>query len=166
MGCTQSITNAGCLFTDFRHVLAGFQPHKKVKMISGFGGKAEPGELLFQTAWRETLEELFEFSPTVIQGLVEEIGLKIPCFKTFTNGNYYVAVYSFQNLIEVLRLLEEKKLQSPLYDTFPTELFELILYRKPKPKSEVQQLTLLPAAMSTTIDPYFMKDVFLFINSI
>jgi hypothetical protein len=154
----QNITNAGCLFTDNRHVLAGFQPHKKEKIISGFGGKGEEGETSIQTAWRETLEELFEFPSDVIGGLVEEIGLKIKYFKTFTNGNYTVFVYTFQQLFEILCMIEEKELQSPLYDTFPTELFELILYRKPKLTSEVQQITLLPAAMHI-LDPYFVRDI-------
>jgi hypothetical protein len=169
MGCQHSlpqtqVKSAGCLFTDHRHVLAGFQPHKQTKIISGFGGKAKPEETPFQTAWRETLEELFEFPPEVIQQLIEEIPLKIPCFKQFTNGNYTVFVYSFQNLLDVFRRIEEKDLQSPLYETFPTELFELILFRKPKPESEVQQITLLPVAMTQSIDPYFVKDVALSID--
>ena len=162
---TVTIKNAGCLFTDNRHVLAGFQPNKKKeKIISGFGGKCQEGETLLQTAWRETLEELFEFPPDVIRGLVEEL-LKIKCFKTFTNGNYFVAVYTFQQLFEILCMIEEKDLQSPLYDTFPTELFELILYRKPKPSSEVQQITLLPAAMHI-LDPYFVRDIRVFLEGL
>jgi hypothetical protein len=165
MGLCQSkpSLNAGCFFTDFRHVLAGFQPNKQKKMISGFGGKANEGETTLQTAWRETLEELFEFPPATIQELVEEIPLKISYFKTYQNGNYTVYVYTFQQLLQILKILEEKHLQSPLYSSFPTELFELILYRNPKQTSEVQQITLLPATMSI-LDPYFVKDIQLFLN--
>jgi hypothetical protein len=59
----------------------------------------------------------------------------------------------------VCKMFEERNLQSPFYSTFPTELFELILYRTPSPQAEVQQITLLPATMSQTIDPYFIKDL-------
>jgi hypothetical protein len=160
MGAFQStpVNSAGCLFTDSRHVLAGFQPHKKEKMISGFGGKAKGDETPLETAWRETLEELFEFPSDKSVSLIKEILEKINFIKTFQNKNYFVAVYSFEHLLQVLQIIQEKQLQSPLYESFPTELFELILFRKPRKSSEVHQITLLPAVMTTQIDPYFLKD--------
>jgi hypothetical protein len=156
--------NAGCLFTDSRHVLAGFQPNKHKQIISGFGGKAEQNETIFETAWRETLEELFELPQEQILLLIQEIPNHIQHTKSYTNGNYTVFVYSFEHLLTLLELCEKKHIVSPIYDTFPTELFELILYRKPKPTSEVQQITLLPAAIST-IDPYLTQDIHLFLQS-
>ncbi len=160
MGCSQTkdVNSAGCLFTDTRHVLAGFQPLKKVKMISGFGGKQIPGETIHETAWRETLEELFDFPPEVIQSVLPDM-LKIPYFKTFTNRNYTVYVFTFDTLLSICKMFEERNLQSPFYSTFPTELFELILYRRPTSNAEVQEITLLPLAMCQTIDPYFVQDV-------
>jgi hypothetical protein len=170
MGTCQSKSpltmNAGCLFTDHRHVLAGFQPHKPKKIISGFGGKGQEGETPFQTAWRETLEELFELPSPTIQQLIDEIMHMIPYEQAYLNGNYSIFVYSFQNLLELLRICETRHIQSPLYDTFPTELFELILYRNPKPTSEVQQITLLPAVMTTQLDPYFLQDIRVFLNGL
>jgi len=166
MGCShslqsQEIKSAGCLFTDTRHVLAGFQPkkNKKMKMISGFGGKQIPGETIHETAWRETLEELFDFSPEIIKSILPDV-LKIPYFKTFTNGNYTVFVFTFDTLLSICKMFEERNLQSPFYSSFPTELFELILYRHPTQEAEVQEITLLPFAMCQTIDPYFLKDLY------
>ncbi len=154
--------NAGCLFTDSRHVLAGFQPNKPKKIISGFGGKAEGNEITFQTAWRETLEELFEIPQEKILLLIQEIPIYISYSKSYTNGNYTVFVYSFDDLLTLLQLCKTKHIVSPIYNTFPTELFELILFRQPKNVSEVQQLTLLPGAFST-IDPFLMKDISLYL---
>ncbi len=125
MGCNSSnlSQNAGCLFTDNRHILAGFQPNKSNKIISGFGGKAEGYETPFQNAWRETLEELFELPQEHILFLIDEIEKNIPYMKTYTNGNYTVFVYSFDNLLSLLQLCQTNHIVSPLYDTFPTELF-------------------------------------------
>ena len=48
---------AGILFTDEKHVLAGYSYRKQ---ITGFGGHRRGEETPAQTAFREVVEELFE----------------------------------------------------------------------------------------------------------
>jgi hypothetical protein len=43
-------TACGVVFTDGRHILAGYQPNKKNPCISGIGGMKEKGETHFDTA--------------------------------------------------------------------------------------------------------------------
>ena len=50
---------AGIFFTDEKIFLCGYSQHKH--KITGIGGKKQNNELPYETALRETLEEIFEF---------------------------------------------------------------------------------------------------------
>ena len=49
---------AGIMFTNGSLVLSGYSQHKN--KLTGIGGKKENNELPYETALRETMEELFE----------------------------------------------------------------------------------------------------------
>ena len=157
---------AGVAFTNGVHVLAGYQPHKKHPSISGIGGSREPGESYMQTALRECVEELFE--PTSIPKALLPKLTEIAPQKVIQSGSYINAIYSFDDLHAMLKVMKRQGLRSPLYETFPKNLTELIMNRIPTgalsgdKAAEISHLALLPVipqAADTLIDPYFAADM-------
>ena len=157
---------AGVAFTNGVHVLAGYQPHKKHPSISGIGGSREPGESYMQTALRECVEELFE--PTSIPKALLPKLTEIAPQKVIQSGSYINAIYSFDDLHAMLKVMKRQGLSSPLYETFPKNLTELIMNRIPTgalsgdKAAEISHLALLPVitqAADTLIDPYFAADM-------
>jgi len=150
---------AGCVFTDGKIILAGYQPRKKVPTISGIGGKKEDGEMYMDTAIRETVEELFEVAVTA--DLIKELKSIVPQ-KIVQNGSYIIAVYTFINLEEMLKHMKRKGITSKLYDTMPGNLMELIFNRKLVENPEISHLALLPLVKhgdAPLVDKYFIKDM-------
>ena len=157
---------AGVAFTNGVHVLAGYQPHKKHPSISGIGGSREPGESYMQTALRECVEELFE--PTSIPKALLPKLTEIAPQKVIQSGSYINAIYSFDDLHAMLAIMKRTGLRSPLYETFPKNLTELIMNRIPTSAlsgdkaAEISHLALLPVVTQTAdtlIDPYFAADM-------
>ena len=169
-------TAAGCLFTDGKHILAGYQPHKKSPSLSGFGGNREEGETAFwETAIRETLEELFEPA--------EKIPMHI-CWKLYgslkTKGvirdklnNYVILVYDFKDLEMILKFAERHRFSSLVYDKLPRTIPELLSWRKTlipdfARKPEISHLGLLPLILHPAnrnfVSPEFIGDINLFIS--
>ncbi len=150
---------AGCLFTDGRHVLAGYQPYKKKPIISGIGGVCEPGESWFVTTIREMFEELFDIQ-TLPKGLISRISKEVPYRSKSTTDNYTFAVYTFRDLHAILKIAAEYELTSPLYPKgLPKNVIDLIFLRQHKHAKEVCQLVLLPYTKTMTIDEDFIKDI-------
>ena len=58
----------------------------------------------------------------------------------------------------MLQILIESNIISPLYDTFPKNISELIFNRKDI-NSEITHLCLLPLKENLTIDNNFMQDI-------
>jgi hypothetical protein len=150
------ITNAGCLFTNYNHVLAGYQPNKKIPIISGFGGKKLSYEIIIETAIRETIEELFDINYIPFE-LIYRIK-KINPTKIVTQDNYLLFVYSFEQLLDILYISKEI-ISTNLYLSFPTTIPDLIFNRIINNKSEVSQLCLLPYTKNIKIDPLFILDI-------
>ena len=150
----QTYQSAGCIFTDGKQVLAGYQ-HKS-SYISGLGGQRINGEDYHQTAIRETVEELFDVVPST--ELIHQLQ-SIPYSKHFMNGSYAVLVYSFDDLNTFMEICKNYLLNSSLYDKFPETLVELILNRISDKNTEVQQLYLLPINHELHIDRNFLKDL-------
>jgi hypothetical protein len=150
----QTYQGAGCLFTDNKQVLAGFQ--QKGSYISGLGGRREYGENYHETAIRETVEELFDITPC--EELIEELKT-INYSKKFMNGSYVVLVYSFDDLFLFIQITKKHVGISKLYTEFPENILDLIYKRKIKNASEVQQLYLLPLNKELSIDKQFIKDL-------
>jgi hypothetical protein len=129
--------SAGCIFTDGKQVLGGYQ--KKGSYISGLGGRRKNGEDYHQTAIRETIEELFEIEPSDTH--IEELQ-KIKYSKKILNEFYVALVYDFNDLITFMQISKKYVVRSPLYVNFPETIVDLLLQRKIRNTSEVQQLYL------------------------
>ena len=151
---------AGVVFTDGKLILAGYQPLKKTPFISGIGGSKEPGESYKETALREMVEELFEVPPPA--GLIAELKKHKPN-RVLHTGTYVRLVYTFEDLDAMLKLMKTYSLKSPLYDTFPETLMELLFERRPKAKVEISHLCLLPVVKHDAGAPfvvsYFVKEM-------
>jgi len=152
---------AGTVFTDNRHMLAGYQPYKRKPFISGIGGKKEEGETYMQTALRETLDELFEVEAA--SELILKIKKEIRPKKVVKNGSYVFVVYDFKDLEKLLGILRYHRIKSKLYDTFPKTLMELIMTRKNTESSEISGLALLPLVEHNSsnpfVDPHLISDM-------
>jgi hypothetical protein len=154
---------AGSVFTDGKLILAGYQPKKRKPFISGIGGGKEAGETYRDTALRETLEELFEFKQ-IPEKLKQEIHTSVIPDKLVQSNTYIMVVYNFQNLEKMLSIVKKYKMVSPLYDTIPTTLFDLLFKRKLDVGSpELSHLALLPLVKHSHsipfVDAYFIEDM-------
>jgi len=142
--------NAGCIFTNGKHILAGYQGR-----ISGIGGKAEEGEQPQATALREMLEEIFgiHFDIEKIRLTPRQIIVK----KTYT-----IFVYSFEDLEAICDVLRLCEVESPLYEKIPTTIWELVSKRLFS-NSEITALCILPVVNHDRdvpfVEPYFVSDI-------
>jgi 8-oxo-dGTP pyrophosphatase MutT (NUDIX family) len=150
----QTYRGAGCIFTDGKQVLGGYQP--KGPYISGLGGNRENGEDYHQTAIRETVEELFDATPS--EQLIYQLQ-SIPYSKHLMNGSYVALVYSFNDLNTFMEICKIYLKVSTLYEKFPETLLELLLNRRPNHKIEVHDLYILPLNSNLHIDKNFLKDL-------
>lgn len=135
---------AGILFTDMKHVLAGYQPNKRKPCITGIGGGREEGEQYMDTAIRETIEELFNVDE-VSKKLIHTIRDTIPPKQIIMNEYYVTIVYNFDDLHTFLKIVKRFKLQTNVYDKFPLTIMDVLMHRKLNvPKAEIKHLVLLP----------------------
>ena len=149
---------AGCLFTDGKHVLAGYQPHKKNPVITGIGGTSKEGEQPFDTAIREMLEELFELE-RIPADLIKDVKLIIPR-KRIVIDKYTIFAYSFDDLYIIMQLVCNHTCKSRIYNELPTNLLELISDRKwNSRRQEITDLALLPLVSNLSISKEFINDV-------
>ena len=139
----ESFSAAGVLFCNETHVLAGYQPHKSTQCITGIGGSKHEGETALQTAWRETLEELFGWDD-VPSELVRLCTISLLPKRWFSRGEYICFQYTFDDLKKLLQLIKRYRIDTPLYQTIPTTLLTLVLNRNILHTSEVHSLCLLP----------------------
>lgn len=150
--------SAGCLFTDGKYVLAGLQEKDGKLILSGFGGKIEPTDgCTIDTAIRETLEELFHIEAPF--DIVRYISIHNLPQNQFQNGDYRVHIYSFWDLVDFLHVCQGFGVQSPLYETIPTDILGLIQKRKILAEAEVKELALLPLKAFDQICDYFRSDL-------
>ncbi len=150
--------NAGCLFTDGKLVLAGYQPGKSTPRISGFGGKPNGDESPTYTAYRETMEELLGHK-SIPEHFIFELRQFMKPKKVIQQSDYYILVFSFEDLEQILKMAEMYMKKSEYYETIPVTLQELIFNRSNYDKAEVQQLCLLPLVKGIYIDKYFQEDI-------
>ena len=150
-------TSAGCLFTDGVHVLAGYQPNKREPTISGLGGKRLLGETFKRTAFRETLEELFDIR--ISSALLDVLETAMEPKRTMINGNYVLLYYSFEDLEVMLQYASSYCENTQLYDDWPQSINDLIFNRRYTQGSEVAHLCLLPFAQGITISRDLKSDI-------
>jgi hypothetical protein len=155
---------AGCVFTDGKHVLAGYQPHKKYPGITGIGGHKEGEETYLQTAYRETIEEIFHVSQSQIPiGLLASLIQTMNPRKIQMKKGYVIVTFHFQDLELLLKLCKKAGLRSPLYTKLPKNLMELIQKRDYDLKAEILSFALLPVVKSQRfqnfVNPLFLQDM-------
>jgi len=143
-----SFSAAGILFRNQTHVLAGYQPHKKNPCITGIGGSRKDGESAIQTAWRETIEELFDCE-RVPPKLLQLCETKFPPHDWFSRGEYICFLYSFDDLKAFLKIVKRVRLPTSLYEYYPLNLLELLMNRKHSETSEIESLCVLPFVRET-----------------
>ena len=149
---------AGCFFTDGRLFLAGYQPHKSRPRISGIGGGRNPGESVVRTALRETLEELFDLK-TVTGFMITEILGAIHTDRIVESGSYHMVVLTFNDLEIIMGVLAKLNITSPLFNTFPRSMAELLFERKIDAASEISHLALLPCVKGIVVCPALVRDI-------
>ena len=159
---------AGTLFTNGIHVLAGYQKDYTSPSISGIGGKREGTETYMETALRETVEELFGLTSVPLVLLRRVLGLMEPR-RVHKNGFYVLVIYNFDDLEEIIKLVKREIRVSPLYDTFPKSISDLLLDRKTDidsgVKAEISHLCLIPVIKNATIDVEFLEDLAIVLNT-
>jgi hypothetical protein len=149
--------NAGCLFTNGSHVLAGYQPNKQFPSINGIGGKSEEDDPIV-TALREFLEEVFGIYDCV-KGIAE-LRTVVPR-KILEQKRYITYIYDFNDLVKMLEIVSALGVSSPLYAIPPLSLVEL-LFTRLAVKSEISHLCLIPLVQHGThpfVEPYFLRDL-------
>lgn len=132
--------SAGIVFKSETHVLMGYQPDKH--SISGIGGKSIGNETPIETAFRETIEELFGLQPSknLIEVLVDNFGFK-PEVK---NGSYTMFIYTVDELMRFLCVVKSHSGPSPYYANFPTNVENLIYDRRTPMGVEVSHMCMVP----------------------
>jgi len=153
----ETFESAGCLFTDGTHVMAGYQPKRGTKLISGFGGGRKTGESYFDTAMREVLEELLEIKPS--ETLLDALNLQFQPSKVLINGSYIILQYSLSDIDTLLDIVSRHYSHSPIYSEMPFGLSDLIFKRKFLKGMEVQSILILPLAKDFLVDGNFRKDI-------
>jgi hypothetical protein len=146
---------AGCLFTDKKLVLAGYQFRHGKGVLDGIGGSREEGEMAIETAFRETLEELFDIVPSA--ALVTEMRKHFKPRSKFQTGQYICFVYNFKTLEKMMVFLKGQGLRSPLYKLFPVSVSELLFNRRIRP-TELTHLSLIPFVDELSFEEHFLKD--------
>jgi hypothetical protein len=156
---------AGCVFTDGKHVLAGYQPHKKNPGISGIGGHKEGDEIYLETAYRETIEEIFHITTSDIpRNLIPTLQGKMTPRKMKMKEGYVILTFTFEDLSLFLKLCKKSGLRSPVYTKIPKNLIELLLTRQYDLKAEISCFALLPVIKNhpksrNFVDPLFIQDM-------
>jgi hypothetical protein len=165
MGCTASTSNipntspswtssfqrpfrgAGCLFHNETHALIGIhsrhQKHGHVRMC-GFGVKREADEPWWQTAFRETVEELLEperISFNLYHALASNMSPQRIIYDEETE--YVALVFSLADVGTFLRICASY-ISSPLYRTFPRSLEDLMFGRLVLEDAEIADVVLWP----------------------
>jgi hypothetical protein len=155
---------AGIVFKNSTHILAGYQPNKKQPCISGFGGMRKGSEMYAETAWRETLEEMFGLE-TIPDTVLQRIYSELPSKCIMHTQGYIFIVYSFKDLEILLKLVRQLKLPQTIYATYPRTVNDLIFSRLNRPSNEVGQLALLPLVphvyKTSLVSKDFVQDIVL-----
>lgn len=155
---------AGCVITDGNHILAGFQPHKKTPGISGFGGHKEGVETFLETAYRETIEELYNIPSYKIPfGLVSSLVSTLKPSSIRMKDEYVMVFLTFQEFELFLKICKTSGIESPLFSKLPLTLSDAIHKRACDSTAEISHLCLLPivpySASMSFVSWEFLEDI-------
>jgi hypothetical protein len=152
---------AGCVFTNGKVLLAGYQKEEYAPAINGIGGKRTSStESYIETALRETIEELFGII-AVPPGLLMSLQTRITPTRIHKTGSYVLVMYSFADLDILLQEAYATLKSSPVYEKFPRTLSDLILHRNAnyEPRPEITHLCILPVVKDCCIDSQLLDDM-------
>ena len=141
-------SGAGCMWVNDTHVLAAIHTRNprshKPKKISGFGGKPLQGEVWWQTAFRETVEEIFHVQevPTELLTLLRSRLVPLTVVHQ-TAPSYITLVFSFADLKQFLKL-SRRFVRTSLYVQFPKTVDELVFKRLLSDQSEISHILYWP----------------------
>ena len=153
---------AGIMFTDGKHVLAGYNQH--TMKISGIGGKAKEGETAVHTAIRETVEELFELEEIPAE-LTELLYNNLTFDDLFFKGAYTTFIMDFRYDLEVIfNAISKFNIRSRVYSTIPQTLEQLLMTRIVAPEVEMSHLMLLPCVYNIDLSKSLLLDIYSFKN--
>ena len=152
------VLGCGLLVIEKGYALAGLTP--KLGRYSGIGGKQHPGETLRQTAFRESLEELYGIAPST--SLVNTLVVGFKAKPLIDRGGYYYILMSFADFNSMCSIVKTYVGDSPYYKTFPASVLDLVLNRYPSDEAEITELTLVKYSnKSSTVDAEFINDCLL-----
>ena len=135
----ETVKAAGCLFIQGDYVLTGYNPAYNI--WSGIGGKLEPGESARNAAYRETIEEIFGFSPSQeILNDCESAFQKLPLTVRY---NYGVIKISFDLYVHLSYILRAHNCVSPFYNKIPDSFEEILTERKKIENAEITELKVI-----------------------
>lgn len=150
------------MFTDGKHVLAGYNP--RTMKISGIGGKAKEGEMRIYTAIRETVEELFELED-IPQELTAILYNNLTFDTLFVRGDYTTFIMDFRYDLEIIfNAISKFDVRSRVYSTIPHTLEQLLMTRIVAPEVEISHLMLLPCVYNIDLSECFLDDIYSFKN--
>jgi hypothetical protein len=140
----EPFVKAGTVFTNGRVVLGGYQGRDGERHISGIGGKREGDETFWETAIRETVEELLHVDHVPNEVITRFYYSCVPQMVN-KNENYILVQHSFEDLEVLLHLIKSAGIVSPIYQDFPVNVMDLVLKRRiGATRPELTHLVLLP----------------------
>jgi hypothetical protein len=147
---------AGILFTDGRIALVGYGTDKG--KIVGIGGKRKEGELPYQTAVRETIEELFELTSS-IDVLVTSLSNKLVFDECITRNGYTTFIMSFKVLENIITDVSGCGIPSRVYNSLPTTITQLLFNRNMSLYAELNTLLLIPCSDKLEVATCLLNDL-------
>jgi len=147
---------AGIFFTDGKIFLCGYSQYKN--KITGIGGKKQNNELPYETALRETIEELFEFHNIPLE-LTDDLNKKLRFDNVIGYKSYRNFIMSFDDLQIILDVVNKFNLESKVYKTLPTNFNELIYQREFVNNTELSKLYFFPLEENSEFDFSLNLDV-------
>lgn len=155
--------SAGILFTNNNTVLVGYKIIDDKWLVSGFGGKRNKDEQYYETAIRETLEELYEV--TVTKEMIEYVARRLKITTAINNNGYILIICKLNKMNEFILAGVNAICYTPVYDNLPYSVTELIGKRKDRFYSEFHYLGLMSISMIISktspveIDPNLISDM-------
>ena len=140
---------AGIFFTDGKKFLCGYSQHKY--KITGIGAKKQNNELPYETALRETLEELFEFHNIPLE-LTNELNVSLSFDNVICYKSYRTFIMSFHDLELILNIINKYDLKSRVYKPLPTNFNDLVYQREVVNNTEFSKLYFFDLKENPTFD--------------
>ena len=147
---------AGILFTNKHIALVGY--NSKTCKIVGIGGKKKGNELPYQTALRETIEELFELTISIDE-IITTLSNKLVFDECISRNGYSTFIMSFKDLETVISIVSGCGIPSRVYSRLPISIHELLLNRTQSLHAEITSLVLIPCINNFEVSQCLLNDL-------